>query len=122
MTIQTALTLADELWPNSYPASLKIGWLSELDGLIFTEILSRLEGSPDSFSGYGASDQSAELLVPYPYAQELYTCFLRSRIDRENGETSAYNASAAHFNAAWQAYADWCMRTRTPKSAGSLRF
>jgi len=122
MTIQTAIALADELWPNSCSAALKIGWLSELDGLIFTELISRFEGAPEAFTGYGSADQSAELLVAYPYAQEIYTCFLRSRIDRENGETAAYNVSAAHFNAAWQAYADYYTRTHTPKSAGALRF
>ena len=122
MTIQNAISLADELWPNNYSAALKLGWLSELDGLIFTEIVSRFEGAPDSFEGYASADRSAELLVPYPYAQEIYTCFLRARIDRENGETAAYNASAAHFNAAWQAFADWYTRTHTPKSSGALRF
>ena len=122
MTIQNAIALADELWPNSYSAALKIGWLSELDGLIFTEIVSRFEGAPENFEGYAEAEQNAELLAPYPYAQELYTCFLRCRIDRENGETDAYNVSAVHFNNAWQAFADWYTRTHTPKSAGALRF
>lgn len=122
MTINNAVRLADELWPNAYPASVKVAWLSELDGRVFAELVSRHEGAPESFAPYTDQQQDRELLIPYPFAQEVYVCFLRARIDRENGETDSYNRSAEHFNEAMQSFADYYNRTHLPLSAGAMRF
>lgn len=41
MTIQKALDRVDLLKPNKQPKAMKIAWLSELDGLIWKEIVSQ---------------------------------------------------------------------------------
>ena len=46
MTIHTALDSVDMLKPNKTPPEMKIAWLSELDGLIWHEIVTQHEPWP----------------------------------------------------------------------------
>ena len=107
MTINEAIGLVDQLRPNSYSTENKIAWLSKLDGRIFTELYQTREDCPlDSFDGYGSdTDGDTALLVPYPYAEDIYNYFLQAQIDKENGEVMRYNGSITMYNSAFAAYA-----------------
>lgn len=116
MTINEAIAMVDKLKPNQYDEAQKIAWLSQLDGKIFLELLKTHEGSAiDSFTGYESDvDTGTELLVGFPFAQDVYNYYLQSMIDRENGEIAKFNQSAPLFNEAYQAYAGWYNRNHVP--------
>ncbi|MBQ1409819.1 MAG: hypothetical protein IIY94_00875 [Oscillospiraceae bacterium] len=122
MTIQEAISQADQLRPNDLDATAKLRWLSAMDGQIFTELLFAHVDAPESFDGYDAqTPQSTDLLVAFPY-DELYPRFLAMRIDLENGELERYNNDAAVFNRLWQTMAAHYCRTHTPNGTARLRF
>lgn len=120
MTIDQAIALCDALRPNQYPREMKIGWLSKLDGRIYHELLVTHADCPvDSFAGYdSAVDGSTELLVPAPYAEDVYNYFLQAQIDKENGETTRYNQSITMYNCAFRAFENHYNRNHLPLSAG----
>ncbi len=119
MTIAEAITMADTLRPNQYTDDMKIGWLSKLDGMVHTQILARHLPAPEDFSGYGAdTDMTGELLVPYPFDEDVYNYFLQSQIDKENGEIPRYNQSVTLFNSALEQFGREYHRCHTPVSAG----
>ena len=121
MTIDQAIALCDALRPNQYPRKLKIGWLSKLDGRIFRELLMTHADCPtDSAPSYDdATDGGTQLLVPAPYAEDLYNYFLQAQIDKENGETTRYNQAITMYNSAFRAFANDYRRSHLPLSAGS---
>ena len=120
MTIAEAITLVDKLKPNQYPETLKVKWLSKLDGQIFKEVFSTHEGNPlTAFNGYDEAPQDTELLVPYPYDEDIYNYFLQAQIDKENGEITKYNQSITLYNNAFLAFQNWYNRTHLPLPKGT---
>ena len=112
--------MTDDLRPNQFPVELKLRWLNDLDHKIFLELHKSHEGFADkSFEEY--EDIGSKLLVPLPFATELYGFYLQSCMDRENGETGRYNQSAALYNAALDSYRAHCLQTMTAKSAGPFK-
>ena len=112
MTIREVLATVDRLKPNTYTTEDKIDWLSELDGKIFIEVFAQHEDSPaESFSGYEVSDQDAQLLVPEPYAYDIYIKKLEARIDEENNEIVKYNQEISLYNEAFKQFQDFWRRT-----------
>ena len=119
MNISDAIYLVDKLKPNQYSTDIKTGWLSKLDGQIFKEVFLTHADSPiESFDGYDGSDPEQELLVPYPYDEDIYNYFLQAQIDKENGETAKYNQSITLYNNAFHAFQAWYNRTHLPIPPG----
>lgn len=115
MTIQEAIATVDKLKPNQYDAQTKINWLSKLDGMIFKEvIMTHVHHCHQHFEGYEHAAEDTELLVPYPYDEDVYNYFLQSMIDKENGEMAKYNQSATLYNNAYKAFCNWYNRTHRP--------
>lgn len=115
MTIAEAISIVDKLKPNQYAETFKIKWLSKLDGMIFKEVFQTHADSPiESFEGYDESSQGTELLVPYPYDEDIYNYFLQAQIDKENGETAKYNQSITLYNNAFLTFQNWYNRTHLP--------
>lgn len=123
MTIAEAINHVDKLKPNQYSQSFKVKWLSKLDGQILKEVFATHEDNPiDNFSGYDDNTSTdTELLVPYPYDEDIYNYFLQSQIDKENGETAKYNQSITLYNNAFLSFQNWYNRTHVPIPKG-LRF
>lgn len=120
MTIQEAVDLVDRMRPNQYDNEQKVKWLSKLDGMIFREVISTHEGNKiESFAGYDDAYPDDELLVPYPYDEDVYNYFLQMQIDKENGEMKKYNQSSTLFNSAYKTFCDWYNRTHIPLPAQS---
>jgi hypothetical protein len=115
MTIEQAISLVDKLKPNQYLPVLKIKWLSKLDGQIFKEVFATHEDNPIiAFDGYTEDDKEKELLVPYPFDEDIYNYFLQAQIDKENGETAKYNQSITLYNNAFLAFQNYWNRTHMP--------
>jgi len=119
MTIQEAIYLVDRLKPNQYEAIHKIRWLSKLDGMIWKEVMMTHVGLTceqirQGFQGYEDAARDTELLVPYPYDEDVYNYYLQSQIDKENMEIAKYNQTAALFNNAYKAFCDYYNRTHRP--------
>ena len=112
MTIREAIDTADRLKPNQYDYDTKVQWLSNLDGMIFREVIKTHDQQPvEMFHGYEKADSDTPLLIPFPYDDDVYVSYLHSQIDKANGETAKYNASATQFNAAYIRFQDWYGRT-----------
>ena len=119
MTIRQAIELADNLCPNMYEDELKKQWLGILDGQIFEEVWKTHEDCPmETFTGYADASDDTELLVPFPYAQDVYKNYLQMQIHLENGENGRYNAAAMMFDVAYQAYTAKYNREHMPVSSG----
>ena len=112
MTTQDIITQADLLSPNQYSAEQKTRWLRDLDGRVRREGLGAdlWDGDPDS------------LCIPAPYAADIYTNYLLSRIAEANAEIPKYNLYASLFNSEYDAYARFVSRTRRPKREKGWRY
>lgn len=118
MTIQAALDRIDEMKPNKQSVELKIGWLSELDGLIHREIILKHEHTEqqETFDGYDmTTDPATELIAPYPY-DDIYPEYLAVKIDLQNNELGKYNTDKTMFNNAYDMLSDWWTRNHMPIS------
>lgn len=104
MKIREAIETVDRLMPNQYENPDKIRWLSELDGIVYRDIICthEHETEPAAFTGYDESvDYETELLIPWPY-DEIYRWYLSMKICDANGETTKYSNEAAKYNSYWQ--------------------
>lgn len=120
MTISEAISRTDDVKPNAYSEARKIMWLSELDGMIKTEIIDTHQGGDSvSFNGYDIETDvlTTELIVPAPY-DVLYLRYLEMKIDFSNGEYSKYNNSMMMYNAAYSAFENYYNREHMPISRG----
>lgn len=113
------VSLADEEHPNACPASRKLEWLRELDGLVWAEQLSTHEG--ECAEPPARYDAETPLLLPFPYGQPLYRAWLFTQLDLVNGEIVRYNQSLTMFQWLWRQYVDALNRTRAPRAAGGWR-
>ena len=121
MTVEQAVKLVDTLEPNGYSRDLKVRWLSALDGRIFREVLQQHADCPvEDFEGYAHAHGSTCLLVPFPYDEDVYSCYLQSRIALENGEAARYNRAVTLFNSAFQAFEKDYRRSHRPVSRGQF--
>ena len=120
MTIAEAISLVDKLKPNQYTEVMKKSWLSKLDGLVFKEVFQTHEDNPvESFEGYEEAGMETELLIPYPYDEDIYNYFLQASMDKENGETAKYNQSITLYNNAFLTFQNYYNRTHKPISSGT---
>ena len=120
MTGTQIITLVDLKEPNSYTASEKIAWLSTLDGKIFEEVIKKYaEHDPENeFTPY--TDGSEDLLIGFPYGEDIYVHYLVAMIAQGNAEASRYNQQIALYNAAYSAW--WNNYNTTHHPLGMARF
>ena len=122
MTIQEVIAQVDDLMPNQYTTEQKIRWLSTLDGKIWHEVIMTHKGPAFAyypFDGYDSDD--AELLVPAPFAEDVYGFYVKSRIAAENNEIAKYEQNSTLFNEAYKEFTAWWTRTHTPIAGGRWR-
>ena len=121
MTGQEAIRWADTLAPNAYTPAQKLAWLSDLDGKLYREFLSRYEGADDA-APEPYEDGSETLLIPAPYARDVYGNWLLSKIAEANQEVSLYNLHSTMFNVAYREFCDFFNATTKIKSGRSWIF
>jgi hypothetical protein len=113
MTVNEAITHVNNLEPNQYSDEDKLGWLNQLDGQIFDELILTHEHEEGAeFSPH--TETTEDLLVPAPYDREVYTNYLKAMIADANHETLKYNGSMTLFNSAYARYAAKINREKMP--------
>lgn len=119
MTIAEVISKVDALKPNTYKQKDKIGWLSDLDARVKTQIIDAHERrDPVYFYGYDEeTDLDTELLVPKPY-DEMYLRWLEAMIDYHNSDDDRYNNAIILFNNAYEGFKKYYTRTHMPISRG----
>lgn len=112
----------DILMPNQYSSEIKLGWLSQLDGSIFDELIKTHHPMPCKcdFKPYESDD--TELLIPYPYGKDVYTFYLQAKIAAQNSEVAKANQYSAQYNAAYQIYSSYYNRNHMPVGRADKRF
>lgn len=120
MTIAEVISQVDALKPNTYTPEDKVGWLSNLDSRVMSQIIMAHESNdPCFFYGYDSiADMETELLVPAPY-DEMYLRWLEAMIDYHNSEDDRYNNAIMLFNNAYEGYKKHYTRTHMPISHGN---
>lgn len=124
ITIGEVIALVDSLKPNTRTPEEKKLWLSNLDVMVFEDIVSTHEdASLTSFDGY--TEDTAEdtpLLIPRHYGAEIYRFYLEMQIDLANAEYNKYNASAALFQSAYENYEKSYNRSHMPKQTATAKY
>jgi len=125
MTIAAAMDRVQRMKPSRYTPRDMMGWLDELDGRIWREIILTHEGK-DPEADYEGYDQETNpetiLLVPYPY-DGLYEHWMACKIDQGNMELGKYENDRILFNNAFEEYANWYNAHHMPlKLVDEFRF
>ena len=115
MTLIEAINRVDALKPNVYSQEEKISWLSTLDGMIMRDVIKKHEGGDGvEFYGYTVDTPlDTELIVKEPY-DEMYICWLESKIDYNNSEYARYNNSITRYNDIYMEFAKDYNRNHMP--------
>lgn len=127
MKLQQAIDRVDEMRPNLTGRELKVAWLSELDGLVWRELILKHQMTQEEWNRYPHdewnrpqmpvydpdTDPGTELLVREPY-DSLYVYWLMSRIDEQTMEWEKFNNDRAMFNGAYESFSDYLTRTHMP--------
>lgn len=103
MTLQEAITKFDSLHRNTIATETKVDWLSQLDSIIYNEIILTHEDSESVvFSPYTQKTSAdTPLLVPDPYS-ELYIRYLASKKDLYLSDITRYNNDVMLYSAAYR--------------------
>lgn len=105
MTIGKVIRLADALKPNAIDNELKYQYITEVEGLVQTEVM--LLSSEDIITYDPERDgENTELLVKPPH-DKLYIAYLTAMIDFANGEYDRYANTIEQFNAYYREYHRW---------------
>ena len=116
MTIQKALDLADQLKPNMMTKPAKIGFLNEIENMIWQELVMTHEhtDAEETRPDYDTeTDPGTELIIPVPYDM-LYVYWIMSQIDHMNQEIDKYNNDMNLFQNKYEEASDWWTRQRMP--------
>lgn len=120
MNIEQAIAKCDEINPNTVDEVTKIKWLSQLDGVVKSEIFDNYERNDtdadiSDFSGYDESTvRSTALLVPFPY-DDIYVNYLVAQVYLFMGENTKYNNYATIYESERETYERYYARTHRPK-------
>ena len=125
LTAGDIIATVDNVEPNQYSTGQKLGWLNELDGLVWDEVVRthlRFECPKERTV---IDSVTSELLIPFPYGESIYSHYLQAMIASENGEAAKYNQQISLYNAAYRTYVNHVNRTEKPAPArggNRLRF
>ena len=122
MTISEALRQLDGLKHNTYTREEKLGWLSQLDTMIYTQVLCSLTPQLPPFTGYDPDTPVEQaLLVAAPFDQ-MYLRFLEAQIDYHNGEIEKYNNAITLFDSLYAAFRAHCVRQQALGAGRRFQF
>ena len=109
MKISNLIALVDSVKPNAFSEGIKISWLNDVWGKVWTEIY--LRDSAD-FVPY-VKGEDAELTLKPPH-NKMFVTYLSAMIDFHNGEYDKYQNTMAAFNDEFSAYMRWYALTERP--------
>lgn len=103
------LSQVDLLSPNQYTTEQKLQWLGELEGRIYADVML---STPEKLAEIEQSWQES-LVVAWPHS-DVYTHWLLAKLHQANGELEMYQNRMESFNASYQNYVNWYIRTYDP--------
>ena len=116
MNIQQVMSTVDELKPNTIDEGIKLGWLQDVELMIYNEIILTHEDC-DKYEKPVVCLQtpySKELIAEEPYAK-LYAEYVMSKVDFIQQEWTAYNNMSEQFNQSYKEYMAYYGRTHKHK-------
>lgn len=121
MTVLEALTMIRELKRSQYRDEVLTGWLSELDGKLWQEVVSGCEnaGERPPLPYSIERDEERELLAAFPH-EGMYMTWLSAKIDWQNGEYDRYNNALMMFEAQLAEFAGAWIRSHKPLEKGVI--
>ena len=121
MTVNEAISWADQVKPNAFSREVKAEWLRRLDGSLALEVFLLPKTELDWLERMRETAADYTLLVDPPY-DDLYTLFLAAKIDEANGEYEKYANSAQLYNARRGAFTRWFCQTYDPAQGYRVTF
>lgn len=112
-SINEVIERVSRLRPDAYDDDTKGGWLVELDGTLFNEVILTHEGERPTIPRRYPEDGGLPLLVGAPY-DRLYDLYIMAQVDFYNKDLEDYNNSVTLFNTALDSYKKWYHRTHSP--------
>ena len=111
--IRDIITRVDDIKPNAFTEQTKLAWIGELDGRIAADVM--LMGIEDIRQMEYVHPDALEVepLVGFPH-DGIYEQYLCAKIDYANGEYSKYQNSMEMFNAHYDNFVNWFIRTYEP--------
>ena len=111
--IREIIERVDDIKPNAFTEKTKLAWIGELEGLITADVM--LMATPDicQMECKYPDALDRELLVGFPH-DGIYEQYLCAKIDFANGEYSKYQNSMEMFNANYENFVNWFIRTYSP--------
>lgn len=110
----------DMMEPNQYSPEQKLHWLSTLDGKLFNELVRPRRPAEPAPAHYETGQET--LLIPQPYAEDIYYNYLQAMIAAENAETQRYNRRMTMFNSLLGEFENWYNRINPPLSRPGTHF
>ena len=118
MRIKDVIAAVDDIKPNAFTTATKLMWLSEVEGLVQTEVMLL---APAEITTYGPeTDLETELLASPPH-DKIYRAYLTAMIDYANGEYNRYQNTVEVFNAWFSEYVIWYADRYRPADGGMIR-
>lgn len=115
MTIHQAIVRLDALKHNTYTDAEKRAWLSEIDGMIYENILkTHIPVPKEPFSGYNDSTPGDTMLLAQAPFDDIYLYFMQAMIDYYNDELIRFGNSNAVYRKRWEDYYRHYHRTHLP--------
>lgn len=115
-----AIAKADKLKPNMLDAETKLGFINDIEGMLFDEIIMTHEHPEDIqmpvYTLPEVGDDEPDMLAPTRYAM-LYVHWIKACIDDLNQELDKYNNDRALFEDSWNNFKDYWTRTHMPITA-----
>lgn len=116
-TINEVLERVNRARPDALDDKTKAGWLIELDGKLYREVIARHQLNAGEEAAEPPrlypEDGDRQLLAPPPY-DNLYDLYVMAQADFYNREAENYNNSALAFNTALDEYKKDYHRTHNP--------
>ena len=123
MTVGKIIGYMSELRGQEYDTEPLTARLSELEGQLIDEIVNLAEGVQVEFKPFNYNtDWDKQLSAPDRF-MDVYTNYLMAKIDFHNQESERYNNDVVMYQAAYDQYAAWYIRShKLKKSAMFSRF
>ena len=117
MKLSKIIAFVDAIKPNAFPYSAKAAWVSEVEGVVHTDVFLL---QPEEFEPLPDDGTDCTLTVKAPH-DKLYQYYLCAMIDFANGEYDKYQNTMTMFNKCFDEYCRWYCDNVRPADGGAIR-
>ena len=114
MTLAKLIALVKDTRPNPFSEETLTLWANEVEHKAYADVVCRALFDGTVFQELDYTERpDQKLLIPDQFG-DAYLAYLYSKIDFTTGEVERYANDAAMFDAAFEEYSGWYMRTHYP--------